>query len=176
MQSNNPLPPVWTPEELTRDAQASLEAFVSCRLNESADRFPSHVKERRRHLGKLIRLLSAFDPDNPDRDLLNAIVFDENLLAAPRYVAAPPVSEDDLMVLVTRRSIRLSRRLIDQEPQLLDETMKLICSLADTARFPWLKTGRRPRGSDLKLAIRATAAMHAFQRLQTERRAYGKRV
>ncbi len=176
MQSNNPLPPVWTLEDLTRDAQASLEAFVSRRLGESADRFPSHAKERRGHLGRLIRLLARFDPDNPDRGLLHAILFDEDLLAALRYVAAPPVSEDDLMVLVTRRPIRLSRRLIEQEPQLLDETIKLICSLADTTRFPWLKTGRRPRPSELKLSIRATVAMHAFQRLQTERRAYGRRV
>lgn len=176
MQSNNPLPPVWTLEDLARDAQVSLEAFVSRRLGESADRFPSHLKERRGHLGRLIRLLSNFDPDNPDRGLLDAIVFDEDLLAALRYVAAPPVSEDDLMVLVTRRPVRLSRRLINQQPQLLDDTMRLICSLADTARFPWIKTGRRPHGSELKLAIRATAAMHAFQRLQTERRAYGRRV
>lgn len=176
MQSNNPLPPFWTLEQLARDAQASLEAFVSRRLGESADRFPSHVTERRKHLGKLIRLLSTFDAEHPDRDVLDTIIFDDNLLAALRYVAAPPVSEDDLMVLVTRRPIRLSRRLIEHEPQLLDDTMKLICSLADTTRFPWLKAGRRPRGSELKLAIRATAAMHAFQRLQTERRGYGKRV
>lgn len=80
------------------------------------------------------------------------------------------------MVLVAKRPIRLSRRLVEEEPELLDATMRLICSLADTTRFPWLKTTRRPRESEVKLAIRATAALHAFQRLQTERRSYGKRV
>jgi XamI restriction endonuclease len=80
------------------------------------------------------------------------------------------------MVLVTKRPIRFSRRLVDAEPELLDATMKLVCSLADTTRFPWLKRARKPRDSEVKLAIRATAAMHAFQRLQTERRSYGKRV
>lgn len=84
MQSNNPLPPLWTPEDLERDAQTSLEAFVARRLSESADRFPSHLKERRRHLGRLIRLLNTFEPDNPDRDLLNTIIFDDDLLAALR--------------------------------------------------------------------------------------------
>jgi hypothetical protein len=176
MQSNNPLPPIWTLEDLARDAQASLEAFVARRLGESADRFPSHLKERRKQLGRLIRLLSNFDPDNPDRELLNTIVFDVDLLAALRYVAGPPVSEDDLLVLVTRRPISLSRRLIEQEPELLDATIRLVCSLADLTRFPWVKAGRQPRWSELKLAIRSTAAMHAYQRLQTERRGYGKRV
>jgi hypothetical protein len=176
MRSNSLLPPVWTVDDLTRDARASLEAFVARRLGESADRFPYHLKQRRHHLGRLFRLLSGFDPDKPDRDRLSQIVFDDDLLAALRYVAGPPVSEDDLLVLVTRRPLRLSRQLMDREPELLDATIKLICSLADSTRFPWLKSGRRPRASELKLAIRATAAMHAFQRLQTERRGYGKRV
>jgi hypothetical protein len=51
MQSNNPLPPIWTPEDLERDAQTSLEAFVARRLGESADSFPHHLKERQHHLG-----------------------------------------------------------------------------------------------------------------------------
>ena len=176
MLSNNPLPPVWTPADLARDAQSSLQAFVDRRLSESADRFPAHVKERGHHLGNLIRLLSSFDPYRPDRDLLETILLDSGLLAALRYVAGPPISEDDLMVLVTRKPVSLSRRLIEREPELLDDTMRLICSLADGTRFPWVRTRRRPRPNEIKHAIRATAAMHAFQRLLTERRGYGKQI
>jgi hypothetical protein len=170
------MPPIWDDAALANHAQAALEAFVERRLAEPVTRYIEHLKARKQALRRLVRLLSTIDAKNPDISIVRKILLDRELISALRYIAGPPISADDLGVLVTRGTARVSKNEIKSDPKLANQILALICQLADSQRFPWIQAGRRPRIHELKQAIRATASMHAAQTVQTERRGYGKEV
>jgi XamI restriction endonuclease len=170
------LPRVWTDEELAEHARRALNAFVDRRLAEPSSRYIEHLKARRAALHRLVRVLAPLDTANPDIAVAREILRDPELEAALRYLAGPPISADDLGVVVTRATRRLTKRRLNTDPSLATDILRLICRLADVERFPWVKGGRQPRRYELKQAIRATTAMHAAQTMQTERRNYGKQV
>lgn len=167
---------MWTEAELAAEAEKSLNAFVDRRLAEPDTRYAEHFVQRRRALARLFLALRSIDPKAPDPAAVRRIMLDDELLAALRYAAAPPISEDDLGVLVTRKAKRLTKTAIKTEPTLAPDILKLICRMADSARFRWVRAKRAPRPGELRRAIEATAALHATQTLQTERRAYGREV
>lgn len=170
------MPPVWDQDGLIRMADESLKDFVQRRLDEPASSYVAHLRRHRHSLKVLFGHLARLDPATPDPAIIAAILTNEDLESSLRYVAGPPLSSDDLGVLVTRGPKRLSRTAATRNPVLAAAVLALICSLADSGRFPWLAERRRPRPFEIKLAIRATASLHAAQTLQTERRAYGREV
>lgn len=174
--NTSPTPPVWTDAQLEEHAQASLNAFVDRRLKEPKDQYLTHLRQRHSALGKLFRELAHVDPINPDAATVRKVLLNNDLLSALRYVTGPPVSEDDLSVIVTRSPVRMTKKQLSSSEYLPGEVLKLICSMADPVRFPWIGTGRAPLLHELKTAIRATVALHATQTMQTMRRGYGKNV
>ena len=176
MSNKQITPPLWGEETLARQAQSALDDFVARRMQEPSDRYIEIVSESRKAFGDLVRLLGAIDGLNPEPETVRTIVVRPDLRRALRYVAGPPVSEDDLGVLVTRKVKRLSNKDLKQNDALSVEVLRLICRLADAGRFPWLQHRRQPRPHELKQAIRATAVLLASQAMQTERRAYGRAV
>jgi hypothetical protein len=112
----------------------------------------------------------------PDPEKLRALLLDEELFDALRYVTGPPVSEDDLGVLVTRQIDGIGKTDIKTNDVLPIDVLRLICRLADPYRFPWIAAGRPPSTRELRMAIQTTMTMHASQSLQTERRRHGRIV
>lgn len=167
---------MWTEEQLSSEADKSLNAFVDRRLAESHTRYAAHLAQRRRALVRLFIALRPLNPQAPDPDIVRAILIDDELLAALRYAAGPPISEEDLGVLVTRKAKRLTKTAVRGDSALATDILKLICRVADGSRFPWLRTRRLPLPSELRRAIDATATLHASQAMQTERRAYGREI
>lgn len=173
---NSGNPTVWTDEQLAEQAQIALEEFVDRRLAEPGGKYLAHVKSRQAAIIRLIRSLSGLDAKNPDPEIVRAVLLDEELFDALRYVTGPPVSEDDLGVLVTRRIEGIAKSEIKSSSELPVKILQLICKLADPFRFPWIAASRKPSIGDLRTAIEATTTMHAAQSLQTERRGHGKIV
>ncbi len=169
-------PRVWNDEELGAEAQKALEEFVNRRLAEPGTKYLTHARRRRAAMARLFKALARIDPANPDPQLVRTILLDEDLFDALRYVTGPPVSEDDLGVLVTRNINGLSRTDLRDRADIPVNVLKLICKLADPYRFPWVSAGRKPTSRELLAAIGSTATMHASQALQTERRGHGKIV
>jgi XamI-like restriction endonuclease len=139
------LPHRWTDEELAAHAQRALNAFVDRRLAEPSSRYIEHLKARRAALHRLVRLLARVDPVHPDIAIIREILRDADLEAALRYLAGPPISADDLGVVATRNTQRLTKARINSDPALATDILRLICQLADPERFPWVKAGRPPR-------------------------------
>jgi hypothetical protein len=173
---NTNAPRIWTDEELAREARKALEEFVDRRLAEPGKNYLAHVEARRSAIVRLFKALSGVDPDNPDPAIVRAVLLDGELFNALRYVAGPPVSKDDLSVLVTRSVDPIRVTTIRQDDALTLKVLRLICQLADPYRFPWIAERRPPHPHELRDAIRATTTLHAAQTLQTERRGYGKIV
>lgn len=169
-------PTVWTDDQLAEQAKIALEEFVARRLAEPGGRYLKHVTDRRTAIVRLLKTLAGTDPLAPDAATVRAVLLDEELFDALRYVTGPPVSEDDLGVLVTRNIEGISKTQLRTSDELPVDVLKLICRLADPFRFPWVAAGRVPTKRELRLAIQSTMTMHAAQSLQTERRGHGRIV
>lgn len=168
-------PPVWSDEDLETHARSALQNFVRRRLDEPRDRYVHHVETERAAILILFQELKGVDPDNPDLDIVRDILTDDMLFSTLRYVAGPPVSEDDLAVLATESTARLTKSLLRQDP-VVQKVLNLICQLSDPYRFPWIEERRAATSQELRKAIDATAVLHASARLQTERRSFGRQV
>jgi hypothetical protein len=173
---NTSTPRLWTHEELQEQAQIALERFVDRRRAEPGSRYVSHIQAHRRAIVRLFKALAGIDPNKPDPAAVRKIVLDDELFDALRYVSGPPLSEDDLGVLVTRNIAGISKTQLKKSDELPVDVLKLICSLADPYRFPWVSSGRTPSARELREAVQTTMTLHATQSLQTERRSYGKDV
>ncbi|MCX8281770.1 XamI family restriction endonuclease [Phyllobacterium sp. 0TCS1.6C] len=172
----SPTPLVWTETELETEAQKALEEFVERRLAEPGGKYLAHVNARRGAMVRLFKALAGVDASNPDPAMVRAVLLDPQMFDALRYVTGPPVSEDDLGVLVTRNVKGLNKTDIKEKDDIPVDVLKLICKLADPFRFPWVASKRVPTGRELRTAIASTMTMHAAQALQTERRGHGKIV
>jgi hypothetical protein len=169
-------PTVWTDAQLAEQSQAALEEFVDRRLAEPGGRYRAHVTTRRAAIVRLFKELAGVDPRAPNPEIVRRVLLDEELFDALRYVTGPPVSSDDLGVLVTRKIEGIGKTEIRESATLAVDVLNLICHLADPFRFPWVAAGRAPTGRELRTAIQTTMTMHAAQALQTERRGHGKIV
>ena len=169
-------PRTWSEEELASHAQVSLDKFVDRRLAEPDGTYATHFRARRKALFRLFRKLSKVDPANPLATAVREVIADDELFAALRYVAGPPVSEDDLGVLVTRSVNGIAKRALSAGNDLPIAVLRLICKMSDPFRFPWIAEERPPTRRELREAVEMTSALHASQSLQTERRGYGRAV
>lgn len=169
-------PTIWTAADLAAHVTAAIEEFVDRRLGESSDRFPEHVKLRRKGMIQLLRHLRDIDRASPDPALVQKMLMKKDVYDSLRYLAGPPISSDDLGVLVTRGATRITKTVIKNDAGLAVDIFKMILQLIDHGRFPWIADARSPRIREVKTAIRATASLHASQTMQTERRGYGKAV
>jgi len=174
LSNHSDTPRKWSDDELEAGAARAVQEFVDRRLAEPGGRYLVHVEARRGALLDLFRLLRHIDPTRPDPAIIREILQDRELFDALRYVGGPPVSEDDLGVLVTRSVQGLNKTDIRTQDRLPIEILQLICRIADPTRFPWITERRDPTARELRLALAATASMHAAQSLQTERRGHGK--
>jgi len=174
--SNTSTPTVWTRDDLVEQAQIALEEFADRRLAEPGGLYITHIKTHQKAIMRLFKALSCVDPDSPDPAIVRKVLLDETLFDALRYVSGPPMSEDDLGVLVTRNLAGITKTQIKRSDDLPVQILKLVCRLADPYRFPWIAPRRAPSTRELREAIQATMTLHATQSLQTERRGYGKAV
>jgi hypothetical protein len=171
-----PTPTIWSKEALVVQAQIGLEEFVTRRLAEPGGKYVTHVRARRKAIKRLFKALSGIDVQKPDPETVRGILLDAELFDALRYVSGPPVSKDDLGVLVTRSIKGINKTQLRDRADLSVDVLKLICRLADPYRFPWVAHHRAPTSRELRDAIPSTMTLHATQALQTERRGYGKEV
>jgi len=91
-----------------------------------------------------------------------------------RYLSGPPVSEDDLKILLQARSLAPKR--IADDPALLDAIVSFIRDWHDRRRFPWLSLATEPTEHERKAAVLASTALLAMRRLETMRRNQGKEL
>ena len=169
-------PVVWTAQRLDEHALRALDEFVDRRLAEPTGKYLAHFVQRRGAAFRLFKTLAGVDPLNPDPETIRAILRDEAQFDALRYVAGPPISRDDLGVLVTRSVQGLGKREIDDTDHIPIDILTLICRLADPIRFPWIARREAPSRRAIRSAVESTAAIHAIQALQTERRGHGRIV
>jgi hypothetical protein len=100
------------------------------------------------------------------------VLANKRLVLALRYLAGPPISEDDLKVLAEEASLAPGR--LKGDPAMAKRVVDTILQAIDRGRFPWVVEGREPEPWEKEAATLASAALMATQRLATLRRTEGK--
>lgn len=98
------------------------------------------------------------------------ILTDPASLEAFRYLAAPPISGDDLTVKVLADTESLSPPTLRADRELVIRVIKTVRAYLDRRRFTWVTEDREPTEAERQAAILASAALMGGQRLETKRR------
>jgi len=164
-----PSPPVWSNDQIERDVAQARALFRQERLEEPVEAYVEAFDAIRGSVEKL--LADTGDLAQWDEKALQ-ILSDPAMLIGVRYLAGPPISQDDLRTLVD--AVSLSPSYLRQTPELVDLIVNTILTGLDRRRFPWVAEGRAPTESERHAAIIASAALIAAQRVATKRRSEGK--
>ena len=163
-------PPLWTADRLEADRLEAISLFRKERMEEPLEDYLAAFDEYRTHVERL--LATTVDLTRIESQALEVLT-DPHLLEAFRYLAAPPISEDDLKVLAEAPSLAKGRLLRKpEEVRLLVETVRQVL---DRRRFAWVVDAREPTGAERSAAVMASAALIAAARVQTQRRTTGKK-
>jgi hypothetical protein len=159
----------WTAQELDRDRIAATEHFRLERLEEPLEEY---LDEFDRIQGVFENLLELSVDLGELHDHAIEILTNPELKDGFRYLAGPPLSEDDLKTVVGADS--LSQTAIRKNPELVGRIMGTIRDVMDQRRFPWVREEREPTELERHAAVMASAALVASQRVQTKRRNLSK--
>lgn len=164
-------PPHWSIAELAAASEKAEEHFREGRHTEPLelylelfDEYQGVVEEFLEQTVDLIQL------EGHALDVLG----DSQKQEVFRYISGPPVSVDDLKVLVQSRSLSSSR--LESDPELVKRLLGFIQDWHDRRRFPWLTGEREAEEHERTAAVLATTALLALRRLETMRRNEGKRL
>lgn len=162
-------PPVWTNAQLDSERVKSIAIFSKLRLEEpledyldAFDQFQGYVEEI------LETTVDLTDLETSALDVLG----DQRLLEAFRYLAAPPISADDLKVLADASSLSSSH--LRNSPADVQRLVSIVRQVLDRRRFAWVVERREPTEAERNAAVMASAALMAASRTQTSRRTKGK--
>ena len=164
-------PERWTTAQLTQDATTAAQQFRAERLAVS-NSWESHYTAARAKFELLFNALGNLAPDSITDDSLKE-VYRLRLGEALRYLAGPPVSEDDLNVIAGVDSI--APGVLMKDPEALRKVFGVIERVIDRQRFPWMQTRTAPTDQQREAALLASSVLLAAQRIATERRNDGKR-
>jgi len=164
-------PPVWTEDDLRIAAAESRAIFRAERLDEPLETWKLTFDQYRERFTRLFDEYGIAQPGSLTPAQVAAI-FRNQLSDALRYLAGPPISEDDLAVLAEATSLAPSR--LEADHAAAGRILTTIVQALDTKRFPWIAEGRGPTGAEKSAAILASAALITAQRVATNRRTEGK--
>lgn len=159
----------WTREDFDRDLSEATEIFRLERMEEPLEAYLEVFETVQDTIEDLLE-------ETVDLTLLDPIV--EKLLSRPemlrglRYLTGPPISEDDLKILVDGS---LSASAIRKNPEIVIRIIQLIRSGLDRRRFPWISEEREATPAERDTAIIASTALIASQRVATVRRNENKK-
>lgn len=162
-------PPIWSDEQLEADRQVAIAAFRRERLEEPLEQYLENFNDYKADVDELLEatvdLTQMFPPDP-------SVFESKRLMLALRYLAGPPISEDDLKVLAEEASLAPSK--LKDDPETAQRVVDTILIAIDRGRFPWVVEEREPEPAEREAATLASAALMATRRSETLRRNEGK--
>jgi hypothetical protein len=165
----------WSSGELTELAAVATERFRAERKDEPrqvyVEFFEAFVPIFRDLVDQSLPILSDALKE-VDLELLTSIVSDPQKRIAFRYLAAPPISEDDLKTLA---SSTLSARALRTDHEQAERVCEAVLSAIDPYRFPWVEAGRSATEREREIAVVSSTVLVASQRVGTRRRSNAKR-
>lgn len=162
-------PPTWTDEELEADLVKAAAVFSKERLEEPLEDYLEAFDEYQGYVEEILE--TTVDLSQIEGTALD-VLGDPKLLEAFRYLAGPPISQDDLKVLADASSLAKPR--LAASPEVVQRLIAVVRQVLDRRRFAWVVEDREPTEAERNAAIMASAALMAASRAQTKRRTIGK--
>jgi hypothetical protein len=162
--------PLWTREALVASLETARRLFREERMREPLE---AYLEAFERYQGFVEDLLETTVDLTDLENTAVGILTDPNLLEAFRYLAGPPLSEDDLKTL--SESV-LSAKGLRADPDMIRRIIDVVRMGVDRYRFPWVGERREPTEDEKAAAVLASAALLATSRVSTNRRNEGKEV
>lgn len=157
--------PVYSTKVLRGFCDEAIAIFREERLQEPLELYLEHFDV---YLGVTEDLLEAtVDLMELEARALE-ILTNKSLLEAFRYLAAPPISVDDLKTLSEVKSLAPGKLKVDSVG--VRNIVRTVLVGLDRRRFPWVDRGDEPTETERSAAVLATAALLATQRVNTLRR------
>lgn len=167
----NVSPPVWTKEQLDAEVDKACEIFRHARLNEPLEKWKEIFDTSKSQFNDLFEIYGIADPTKLTPANL-ALIYENKLGDALRYLAGPPISADDLRVLA---EATLSAKSLSAKPTSAKRVLDTIIQAVDPRRFPWIAENRDPTEVEKSAAILASAALITAQLASTHRRNQSKK-
>jgi XamI restriction endonuclease len=158
----------WTRDELEADRLAAIGLFRKERTEEPLEDYLEGFDKYQGYVEDLLE--TTVDLSRLDGAGLE-VLSDPHLLEAFRYIAAPPISADDLKVLA---DATLAKGQLRKKPEDVQRLVQVVRSVLDRRRFLWVVENREPTEAERGAAVMASAALMAASRAQTTRRLLGK--
>lgn len=144
-----------------------METFRRQRLDEPLELYSRFFEAFAPLFGEMIDRLPSLAGDPFDPEGIAEIMGDRDARTAFRYLAAPPVSEDDLKTLAeTTLSAKALRGDAEQARRVRDTVLQIV----DPHRFPWIGERRNPTDRERIRAIVASAVLVAARKVEASRR------
>lgn len=160
---------MWTAEQLEAERLKASAAFSKERLEEPLEDYLEAFDEYQGYVEEVLE--ATVDLSNLEALALD-VLCDQDLLKAFRYLAAPPISEDDLKVLADASS--LAKGTLQRSPELVQRLIAVVRQVIDRRRFAWVVENREPTEAERNAAVIASAALLAASKTQTRRRTLSK--
>lgn len=158
-------PPLWTEEQFAEDAAKARAIFREKRMQEPLEQYLDKFEDFRLTIEELIE--GTIDLSQITDQAVELLVRPE-MLTSIRYLASPPISEDDLKELADTKLSGV--RLRADEGAGAKRVIETVLLGLDRNRFPWVTENREPTPAERDTAVISTAALIATQKVQTARR------
>lgn len=158
------IPPRWSDDQFEDDRKKSIHIFRERRMQEPLEQYLEAFEVSRDAIDTLLE--STVDLTTL-LDKAVDVLTDGSLLSAVRYLAGPPISEDDLKTLADDASLTPSRLRAD--PAMAQRVIEVVLLGVDRQRFPWISENREPTEAERQAAVVATAALLAQRSVMTGR-------
>lgn len=162
-------PPLCSREQLEADRLKAISLFRKERMEEPLEDYLEAFDEYRGYIEDLLE--KTVNLTQLEGQAL-AVLTDPHLLEVFRYLAAPPISADDLKVLAEAPS--LAKGQLRKKPEDVRRLVEIVRLVLDRRRFSWVVEGREPTEPERGAAVMASAALIAASRVQTKHRTTGK--
>jgi hypothetical protein len=126
-------PPVWTSEQLDIERAKSSAAFSKARFEEPLEDYLEAFDQYQGYVEELLE--STVDLTDFESAALD-VLCDPRLQEAFRYLAAPPISADDLKVLADASSLNGNR--LRNSPADAQRLIGVVRQILDRRRFAWV--------------------------------------
>lgn len=160
--------PRWSRDQLDEARRKAIEHFRRERLEHPEQSSAVYVGAFDDYRATVEELFQTTGDLGALRDGAIAVLTDKKKLEAFRYLAAPPISLDDLKTLTGASS--LSRARLREDHEAVNRIVQVVQAALDQRRFPWVGEQRDPAEAERQAAVLATTALLACSRVETLRR------
>lgn len=162
MTHQNPTP--WALDRLQADAEVAVEQFRDGRATEPLELYLEIYADSLVHVEDALEATVDLKLMADDASIM---LSEKRYRDVIRYLAAPPISDDDLKSLAGKD---VFKRALKGEQDSVQRVLDTLWPTLDRMRFPWVAENREPTESERHTAIVATTAIIATQKTQTARR------